>query len=221
MEGDEHAIYVFGWFTELTSIIQTNVVGVIVDGSIYRSMIVSLTRHMPYFKELNAAIYFMIEFMLGKNPLKSGYALSNLIVRCILGYYLVCMDNIIRSMLIHILFTLSISLITFGYRKLFMKEKQMDFPQMVHDLSNAWISQNQISATVVKLKRSNSCNDIRKPITIFNHELENSNTSVLVQKDKLKPDVLESITKYDTIVKNKEMAEIKKKISDITTMFLK
>ena len=220
IEMEKQTIYVFDWLTELLSIIQNNVVGVIIDGSIYRSMIVSLTRHLPYFKELNTGIYFAIEFLLGKNPLKSGYALSRLIIKCILGYYLVCMDSIVRSMIIHLLFTLSVSLIAFGYRKLFIKEKNM-LEQMANDLNIPWMAQDSISTRVTKLKRSNSGNDVRKPIDIFNFETNSGSTDVLVPKDKLKADVLESITKYDAIVKNREMAELRRKFPDITRDLLK
>jgi hypothetical protein len=219
IEKGNDTIYIFSWPTELMSIVQNNIAGVIVDGSIYRSMLVSLTRHLPYFKELNAGIYFTIEFMIGKNPLKSGYALSSLIVKCILGYYLVCMDNIVRSMIVHLLFTLSISLITFGYRKLFMKERDM-LPNIMGGVNIPWIAPDSISINVTKLKRSNSCNDVRKPVNIFEWDNNLMSNNRLISKDKLKADVLESINRYDTIVKNNEMIKFKKKFGDITTMFI-
>lgn len=218
-DDENNNIYFFGyplhWFNEFINIIHDNILNAVIDGSVYRSMIVSLTKHLPYFKELNIGIYFIMEILFGKNPFKSGYRVSNLIIKCILSYYLVTMDNILKSIIFHIIFTMSISFISFIYKKIFVKEK----PYPMIDVSFDYNPTN-ISVGITKLKRSNSCNDIRKPLNIFKLNNDNNNiTYRLVPMDSIDKDILNSVNKYDEIVKVKndqqlrnELHNIKKKI---------
>ena len=203
--------YTLHWFNELINIIHDNVLNAVIDGSVYRSMVVSLTKHLPYFKELNTGIYFIMEILFGKNPFKSGYRVSNLIIKCILSYYLVMMDNIIKSIIFHIIFTLSTSIISFIYKKLFVKEN----PPPIMDISFNFNTTN-ISVGFTKLKRSNSCNDIRKPLSIFKLNNDNDNTTYkLVPMDSINKDILNSINKYDEIVKVKNDQQIRNELNNI------
>ena len=200
-------------WTEVWSIFKNGVSNTIVEGSIYRSTLVSITNHLPYFKELNAIVLFIMDFLFVPNSWNTniGYSIGKLVIKTILGYYLVSMGNIVTSICFHILFTTSASFIVYGYRKLFwngpslafgdMKLQDVKFelgkpPVLIDNVNNTF-------AQVPKLKRSNSLNDLRdynyQPVyTLSEHK-------TVIPRDDLDEDLLESVDKFDKFIRDKEM----------------
>lgn len=208
-------VYTFGLWMEIKSIIKNGVSNAIIEGSIYRSTIVSITNHLPYFKELNAVVLFIIDFLFAPsseynhNP-DFGYQLLKLVIKTILGYYLVSMNNIVRSIAFHAMFTVSVSLVVYGYKKLLWKGPSL-FGEMKFEIGKSIIGIDNVSnryAQAPKLKRSNSLSDLRE--YKFQPFPTPSENDTIIPKDKINDDTLESIDKFDKLVRDKEMKSMKK-----------
>jgi len=213
-------------FGEISGLVTKSTLYAIIEGSIFRSSLVSITRNLPYFKEFNVLILGIIQYGFTQTLNRgvdgsSEYNLSKLFIRMTLGYYLVTMDNISKSIGFQILFDLTASLVVIMYKRIFITRVSLD---KSFDLANGsgWVSFGagnicSITGKVKKLKRSNSHNDIKNyqgNLLDYVPKLDTSSDPkfnyVTLKRDDLDPDLLESIDKFDKIVNEKRQIKFTK-----------
>src|SRR5690606_24496355 len=94
----------------------------IYEESVFRCTLYGLTYHLYYYKEINAIVfglYHILNYQFHNNFL---ITISQCIFTTLLGYYLISINNIVYSILLHSLFNLIIVLLVYG--KIYILNKQ-------------------------------------------------------------------------------------------------
>ena len=130
----------------------------------------------------------------------------------ILGYYLVNLDNVGRSIIIHVAFELSVLLFVVAYNKLiFTKSDPFGDSSLLASYGSYYDFGVPIKlyTTVRKLKRSNSMNDVATQTdgslnSLFN-TIDKDYKLISKNRDEIDTNTLESIDKFNKICNNHRM----------------
>ncbi len=159
----------------------------IIQESIFRSMLVTITQSNPYYKEINALLFGVMHILIGRFiKTNIGYYISKVIVSTILGYYLIQLDNIEKAICFHMIFN--------GCAYFAVKIYSRIFP-INFEVVDVFPSEF-ISYQVRKLKRSNSTSDL-----IGHNKMRYTHKSI--KKENIPTDILKSIENFDRSVNDK------------------
>ena len=153
----------------------------LIEESLFRHSLVDYTKHLWYYKELNALLFGLTHLLNYYSII--GISLMHVVIQSIatsfLGFYLVNLNNLGLAIIVHGLFN---GIIILSKLVLFCNRKY-DNPRL-----DEWT--NIFYVPKGRLRRTKSLNDIKDGWKYNN---------VHIKKDKVRPDIIDSIKKYNEI----------------------